>query len=242
MFVDKKYGVELDENTILNGTDHDLPDGYPYSMEDIRSKVKMVRQGLLQGDVCAPQIARTFLGRELQHVLVNGDVAYGSHLDDVLLGARTRPELKTSLKALTHRLTSHPAGPIDLHEHLLRHIANGIFHVGYRVSLRKDGDVYVRPGRKRFDRFRERLLEKLAGSVAYTKEELWQVAFPYARSWFNSHPAWTRGKQSWNYVLSEVKIIINVFIYIEYKKKIANWTEDDIDWGLLIWHIGKKIK
>jgi len=242
-YIDTKHGLELSEQTVLNGDANDLPKTYPYSMHDIRSKFKMVRQGLIQGDVSSPQIARTFLGRELQQVLGKGDVAYGSHMDDMLLGARTQSELKTSLEALTHRLKCHPAGPLELHEHEIRHIDKDIYYLGYRVSLDKNGVMRVRPAMKRFDRFHHRLRDKFENSDAFTKQELLGVGLNYAQHWFRSQRPWTKAEigsgssrcegPSWDHVVSEVKLEVNRFIYDEYLKDIGNWHDDDIDFEML---------
>lgn len=242
-FIDTKYGLELSEETVLKGDGNDLPKTYPYSMDDIRSKLKMVRQGLIQGDVCAPQIARTFQGRELQQVLGKRDVAYGSHMDDMLLGARTRSELTTSLKALIHRLKDHPAGPLELHEHEIRHISEDIYYLGYRVSLDKNGAMRVRPAMKRFDRLRHRLWDRFENSDAFTKQELLDVGLNYARHWFRSQRPWTKAEigsgsskcegPSWDHVVSEVGLAVNRFIYDKYLKGIGNWHYGDIDFEML---------
>ena len=131
--------------------DPDLLSLYPHSVGDIESRFKMVRQGLIQGDVCAPQIARTFLGREIQRALspLGFGVAYVSHVDDILLGARSQSELDASLKALTHRLKSLPAGPLEFHETQIRHFNDRFDYLGYRVSVRKSGQAHVAPGVKR---------------------------------------------------------------------------------------------
>lgn len=242
-FIDTRYGLELSEVTVLKGDANDLPKTYPYSMDDIRSKLKMVRQGLIQGDVGAPQIARTFQGGELQQVLGKRDVAYGSHLDDMLLGARTQSELKTSLKALTQRLKCHPAGPLELHEHKIMHISEDIYYLGYRVSLDKNGILRVRPAMKRFDRFRHRLCERFHDSIALTKDELIGIGLKYAQQWFRSQRAWTKAEigagsskcegPSWDHVVSEIHLAVNRFIHAQYLDGSGDWHEDDIDFAML---------
>lgn len=243
-FVDPKGGICIPACAIQKASESDLPYGYPYSMGSIRATFHKVRQGLIQGDTCAPQIARTFLCREIQRTLNNKrEVAFCSHIDDVLLGARTQLELELSIKALAHRLQSHPAGPLKLHEYAIRHASETFHYLGNRVGLLKDGSVHVRPGEKRFNRFRDRLLEKLKTSTAFTKDELTEVAFAYARSWFRAQPAWTKegvgsGNSkcegaSWDYVVSEVNVIVNRFMYTELMAGSGIWHEDDIDFELL---------
>jgi len=227
-FVDPSYGVETSEHTILTGDDDDLPHGYPYTMDDIRSKFSMVRRGLIQGDVCAPQIARTFLGRELRRSLGKWDVAYASHLDDMLIGARTHGELKASLEALTHRLKCHPAGPLELHDHQIRSIADGTYFLGYRIDYNGGGQLHVRPDLTRFNRFRERLLARFKDSMAYERDELVAVGLCYAQQWFASQAAWTKSGESFDYVMAEVHDVINQFIRMEMAAGIGKWSQYDL--------------
>ncbi|MES0158098.1 hypothetical protein NKJ81_31950, partial [Mesorhizobium sp. M0018] len=232
-FIDPKYGIELSEQVILEGDDADLPLGYPYSMGSIGSKLKMVRQGLIQGDVCAPQFARMVLGRELRRSTEKWDVVWGTHLDNILIGARAKSEAKASIQALAHRLMSLPAGPLELHEHEIRHINDHVFFLGYRVSRGKDGTFYTRPALERFDRLRTRLLSRLGNSIAYEKQDLVAVAVDYARRWFAGHPAWDKSAESWHYVMAEVHWCVNRFILDELTKGIGNWHIEDLDQDFL---------
>lgn len=227
-FADPSYGVQISEYTILTGDDDDLPYGYPYTMGAIRSKFSMVRQGLIQGDVCAPQIARTFLGRELQRLLGKWDVAYVSHLDDMLIGARTHAELKASLQALTHRLRCHPAGPLELHDHQIRSIADGTYFLGYRIGYNSEGQLHVRPDVTRFSRFRERLFARLKESIAYERDELVAVGSVYAERWFASQGAWTKSDESFDYVMAEVHDVVNQFIRMEMATGVGKWSQYDL--------------
>lgn len=224
-FIDIQYGVDLTEQAIMDGGDGDQPVCPLYNWGTIRSKVKQVRQGLIQGDVCAPQIARTVLGRELQHALEPWGVIYGSHLDDIVIGARSQSELEASIKALTQRLNGLPAGPLELHHHKICDVRESAYILGYRISLKKDGSVYVRPGMERFGRFRSRLMERLKKSLAFTKAGLLKEATAYARHWFRAHPAWDKAPPvgaspysgpSWDYVQSEVAECVNRVIFEEW--------------------------
>ncbi|MBS3650816.1 hypothetical protein KEU06_19575 [Pseudaminobacter sp. 19-2017] len=240
-FIDQRTGIDLTDDVIFNGDDDDQPVCPSYTLGTLRSKVKQVRQGLIQGDVCAPQIARTVLGRELQHALGKRDVVYGSHLDDVVIGARSRSALKASIKALTSRLASLPAGPLDLKHDSIRDVRESAYFLGYRITRRADGTVYVRPGLDRFNRFRTRLRQRLENSTAITKSELLEIAVGYARQWFGSHPAWDRklsdsdpdAGQSWDFVWSEVLVCVNQVIHEEWSAGSLPWTEADIDFDLL---------
>jgi hypothetical protein len=240
-FIDQRTGIDLTEDAIFNGDDDDQPVCPSYTLGLLRSKVKQVRQGLIQGDVCAPQIARTVLGRELQHALGKWDVVYGSHLDDVVIGARSRSVLKASIKALTSRLASLPAGPLDLKLDCIRDVRDSAYLLGYRYSLRPDGTVYVRPGLDRFDRFRARLRHRLEHSTATTKAEFLEIAIGYARQWIRSHPAWDReltdsdpdAGPSWDFVWSEALVCVNQVIHEEWIAGSLPWVEADIDFDLL---------
>jgi hypothetical protein len=238
-FVDPNYHLVLHEQVIFSGDEYDLPDGYPYNGTSIGSKLKTVRQGLIQGDVIAPLIARMVLARELRRLLKDWDVTLATHLDNVLMGARSQADLKASLEALIKRLKSLPAGPLELHSVEIRHIKDHIFHLGYRVSQRKDGSIHVRPGIVRFDRFRRRLLERFENSAAFTRDELIEIGIKYAQCWFRSNRAWDkesigRGSSkcegaSWDYVVTEVINCVNEFIFKEYLACKFNWHESDMD-------------
>ena len=232
-FTDPGCGIVLSEQAILQGDGSDLPLYYPYAAEDIEAKVSMVRQGLIQGDVCAPQIARTVLGQELQRVLEKREVIYRSYLDDIVLGARSESELNASLKALTLRLKSHPAGPLDFHDPKIGHIKDGFFYLGYRVSIRKNGDFYVRPAKKRFSRLDARANGKFGESAAFTKDELRQIGRAYANNWVNAQRPWKATEASRAYVNGEVELSLNRFIHREFLDMASWWTEDDIDFDLL---------
>ena len=242
IFVDKKHGIKLNDGAILKG-EADLPEGYPLSMGDILSLLKKVRLGLLQGDACTPQIARTFLGREVQRVLENRDTVFGSHLDDLILGARSQSALKASLKALRCRLMQHPAGPLELHDHQIVHIDDGVEFIGYHATRCKDGRVHVRPSAKRFNRFIERLWERWGDSLAYTKHDLRKIGIVYAKRWFSSQGAWTHKglatlptpfeSYSWEHVRSVVETELNRFIYAELQDGETWWDEGDVNYDYL---------
>ena len=240
-FIDQRTGIDLSEDAIFSNDEDDQPVCPSYTWGLLRSKVKQVRQGLIQGDVCAPQIARTVLGRELQHVLEKRDVVYRSHLDDVIIGARSRTVLKASIKALTSRLASLPAGPLELTHGNICDVRESAYLLGYRCSRRIDGTVYVRPGLDRFTRFRARLRQRLENSTAITKEDFLKIAATYARQWFHSHPAWDRlttgetedAGPSWDFVWSEALVCVNQVIYDEWNAGSLPWTETDIDFDLV---------
>lgn len=231
-FVNQKKGINVDECEQLNG--------FPYTCESIESILCQVRQGLIQGDICAPQIARTVLEKQLQLTLENMGVVWFSHLDDLAIGACSPTELYAAFEALKIRLNGHPAGPLEFHEHKCSDIHNGFEFLGYRIGIRKqDGVIHIRPTQKRFNRLRERLYERMETSGVFSKSDLRDVVVKYAENWYNAQQAWTKhsifddvGKEtkvSWSYVLAEVEAMLNQFIFDEMKDGIGNWKRDDID-------------
>lgn len=197
----------------------------------------------MQGDVCAPQIARTFLGRELQLTLGKWDMVWFSHLDDLAIGARSRPELKTSLEALAYRLKNHPAGPLELHDHSIRTAADGFEMIGYRVKLQKNNLVHVYATTKQCERLRERLRLRWENCEVFTKVELLEIGLKYAKNWYSSQVAWTKAiplpikskfeGPSWECVVSEVHDCLNKFMANEYFDDIPWSSEEDIDFAAL---------
>ena len=244
IFSDWRCGLSLTEEALSADEDIDLPKGYPYSIGDLLAMLSTVRQGLPQGDVHTPLIARTFLGREIQRALKNRDIACGTHLDDILLGARSQSELKASIKALTRHLTNLPAGPLELHPHEPRHIKQGFEYLGYRLDFSgPGGSLHIRPTRKRFLRLKERLKARWAAEKSFDKSALREIGLAYARDWFRSQRCWTLIARSantdpfqtysWDYVQREVEIALNEFIYNEYDNKYGGWHTGDIDFALL---------
>lgn len=242
MFIDPVKGISVSEHDLLVNDADPFGCSSLYSSESVLPKLKMVRQGLPQGDVLSPQIARMFLGREIQRALGNRGVKWFTHLDDCLICARSPSKLRSALKTLVKRLAHHPAGPIELHDHTIRHVDEDFFHIGYRAGLRKDGTLHVRPGLKRFDRFRERLRARLAASPTFAKGELIAIGIDYAKAWFDAQHAWTKAPadgssrhsgRSWEYVLCEVRECVNQFIYEEFLEGTGGWSEDDIDFTIV---------
>lgn len=245
IFVDRDKHVRVSEGDIMRD-EYSLPVDYHLNGDDIRSMLKKVRQGLLQGDVHAPRIARTVLAREVRLAVDEmGDavshqgIAVSSHLDDILLGAPSLLELQAALKALKSKLEKHPAGPLELHEHEVVHIKQGFEYVGYRVDLSgPNGRFHVRPTRKAFLKFGEKLFKRWEGSTVFTKHELREIAHSYARHWFASQNAWTHigfnkgfdiyQTHSWRYVETEIEICLQNFIRKEIEEGSSWWHPDDV--------------
>ena len=69
------------------------------------------RRGLPQGSVLSPLVARAFVGREVRAVLGKTEVVASCWVDNLALGARSRPKLEQAFQALRGRLLGNPAGP-----------------------------------------------------------------------------------------------------------------------------------
>jgi len=87
----------------------------PTLHQTINLVTEKVRQGLPQGAVLSPLIARAFVGRELRVALGDHQVARLSFVDDLAIGACSSSSAEAALDALRKRLKSLPAGPISLH-------------------------------------------------------------------------------------------------------------------------------
>ena len=112
----------------------------------------------------SPLVVRAFLGREIRAALGKQEVVRLWWVDDLTLGARSRPKLKHALEALRERLQGHPAGPILLHVYPPTSVEHGRVKVfGYNLEPGRgygDNSVHVFPRRKRFDRFHKKLYDR----------------------------------------------------------------------------------
>lgn len=167
--------------------------------EMISFTVQTVRLGLPEGSTLSPLLARGFVGRELRTLFGSPGVARSSFMDDLAIGARSRKKIQTAVIALTERLASHPAGPIELHP--LKPLdalgwakgGNEIELLGYRLQPGAgygENNVHVKPGARRLRRFRAKLREKLKN--ADQSLEPYDVGLDYWHQWFQSQQAWTK--------------------------------------------------
>lgn len=76
-----------------------------------------------------------------------------THLDDILVLARTRQEAELSLEALRVALEQHPAGPLALKRGVVRRVCDGFDFLGYRLRRRK-GEPIAQPTERNRRRFR----------------------------------------------------------------------------------------
>jgi hypothetical protein len=162
--------------------------------EDLTKKT--VRRGLPQGSVLSPLVARAFLGREIRAALGKKEVARYSFVDDLALGARSRPKVEHALDALRERLQGHPAGPILLHVNRPTSVENGRVKVfGYVLQPGRGyggNFVHVCPHRVRFDRFHKKLYDRWkAESQPLEVEALDDFILERLARWMPSQQAWT---------------------------------------------------
>jgi hypothetical protein len=155
-----------------------------------------VRQGLPQGSVLSPLVVRAFLGREIRAALGKQEVVRLWWVDDLTLGARSRPKLEHALEALRERLQGHPAGPILLHVDQPTSVEHGRVRVfGYILQPgRGHGDnfVHVHPHHERFDRFHRKLYDLWkAEGQPLSFEALEDFILGRLAHWMPSQQAWT---------------------------------------------------
>jgi hypothetical protein len=158
--------------------------------------MKKLRRELPQGSVLSPLVARAFLGRELRAMSGKKEVATFSFVDDLTLGARSRPKLDHALDALRERLQGHPAGAVLLHVDPPTSVKHGrVNALGYALKPGRgygDNFVHVHPGRQRFDRFHRKLYERWkAAGQSDGFEELEGFILDRLGHWMPSQQAWT---------------------------------------------------
>jgi hypothetical protein len=155
-----------------------------------------VRQGLPQGSVLSPLVVRAFLGREIRAALGKQEVVRLWWVDDLTLGARSRPKLEHALEALRERLKGHPAGPILLHVDQPTSVEHGRVRVfGYILQPGRghaDNFVHVHPHHERFDRFHRKLYDRWkAEGQPLSFEALEDFILGRLAHWMPSQQAWT---------------------------------------------------
>ena len=156
--------------------------------------VQVVRRGLLQGSVLSPLLARAVIYREVYAALSHKELKCYSYCDDLSIGAHTKGECRAAKHALTDRLSSLPAGPIELHDVPIKNAnTQRIVILGYSLEAGKghgDNYVHVKPWRKRTDKSKHNLYRKL--EAASPGADLFQIGENYRRQWFGAMGAWTK--------------------------------------------------
>jgi hypothetical protein len=183
-FIQSKHGVVVDNS--INGCITTLT-------------AQLVRQGLPEGLLLSPLLARSFIGREIQATLGPMGVAVATYVDDLAICACAQKTAAAAMHALEMRLSSHSAGPIVLHS---KSIKNAMaWKSKGQVEVLKyllepdngfaDNPVHVKPGQRRIERFRKRLREKLNLAKAEGKD-LYAEGLRYWGEWYRSQQAWTK--------------------------------------------------
>lgn len=165
----------------------------------ISCTTQMVRQGLPEGLLLSPLLARNFIGREIRATLGSEGVAVPTYVDDLAICACAQPTAAAAMQALEMRLKSHPAGPIELHSKYVKDAAawKTKGHVEVLKYLLEPANgygnnpVHVKPGQRRIERFKKRLKEKLDQAKA-EGEDLYEAGLRYWKQWYASQQAWTK--------------------------------------------------
>jgi hypothetical protein len=167
---------------------------FPY-MGSSLVPMKKLRRELPQGSVLSPLVVRAFLGRELGAVPGHEEVAIFSFVDDLTLGARSRPEVDHALDALRERLQGHPAGAVLLHIDPPTSVDRGrVKALGYVLQPgRGYGDTFVHvfPGRQRFDRFHRKLYDRWKAVGKPSGDAMEDLILERLAHWMPSQQAWT---------------------------------------------------
>jgi hypothetical protein len=196
-----------DPKAVLSWMKASFPDLPPVGISSSKDELvsltaHLVRQGLPLGSVTSPLLARGFLGRELRAALGELGVAAFSFCDDLAIGACFKSDGQAAVEALTERLQSHPAGPIELHDaELLPRTSMKVQLLGYFLEPGNGygtNPVHVKPGPKRTARLRAKMTERLK-RAAKAGDDLMEVGLAYNARWYASQQAWTKVPgDSWN--------------------------------------------
>jgi hypothetical protein len=171
---------------------------------------QLVRQGLPEGLLLSPLLARSFIGREIQATLGSMGVAVPTYVDDLAICACAQSTAAAARHALEMRLLSHSAGPIVLHAKCIKNAttwkAKG--HVEVLKYLLEpdngfgDNPVHVKPGPRRIARFKKKLKKQLDEAKS-AGEDVETAGLRYWRRWYASQQAWTK-VPFWSELVSEM--------------------------------------
>jgi hypothetical protein len=172
-------------------SDFSVNDSYT-SLESL--SVQIVRQGLPQGSVLSPLLARAVISRLIETALPCAEISQYAFSDDLNFGACTKGEISAAKQAVTEVFSSLPAGHIELHDApVVNALSRRVEVLGYRLEPgngQGDSFVHVKPSRKRTERFKRKLAEKLKKAAADANR--FDVAEKYRTQWFKSMHAWTK--------------------------------------------------
>jgi hypothetical protein len=156
--------------------------------------VQIVRQGLPQGSVLSPLLARAFIRRAIETALPDTEVSRYAHSDDLNVGAKTKAQMLAAKQVVTEMFSSLPAGQIELHDAaVVNAYSRRVEVLGYRLEPGNGygkNFVHVKPARKRTERFKHKLTKRLL--EAKPSSDPFAIGEEYRLQWFNSQSAWTK--------------------------------------------------
>jgi hypothetical protein len=177
-----------------------LKQHYPTSNMNTKDDVvvfttQLVRQGgLPQGAVHSPLLARGFVGRSLQALFGGKEGIVGlSWVDDLTIGTRLKVDAQAAVHALTEHFDAHPAGPLELHtDYPVASASRKVEVLGYFLEPGNGygGAIHVKPGPKRFAKFRANLKARLQAAEPHT--DLYKIGEAYRKQWYSAQQAWTK--------------------------------------------------
>jgi hypothetical protein len=161
------------------------------------SAKKKALEGIPQGSLVSPLVARTLLDPTLRASALGGEVV--SFSDDFLVFARTQGEAVAIKHALTHNLSSHPSGPFALKRLYINPVTDWFGFLGLRIRAHVVGgkvQMIAAPSNKSLQEFADELERRvLAGAspeqvhdyiVAWSHTKNWDLADEYAIEVFQS--------------------------------------------------------
>lgn len=143
---------------------------------------RKVRQGIPQGSLVSPFVARTLLDPALRASALGGEMVV--IVDDLLALARTEGEAAAIKDTLQQELGNHPAGPFALKHVHVNPITTWSGFLGYRIGAIVTDDqvtVVAAPSNKSLAKFASKL-EHLALAGA-TDEQVYRAIVAWGRSW-----------------------------------------------------------
>lgn len=160
----------------------------------LKLTITVARRGLSQGAVTSPLLARVIIRRALEEALPDPQIARFVFLDDLNIGAPSKAQAVEAKQRTTTYLSSLPAGPLELHDEPIVNAQTGqLIILGYKLEPghgHGENHIHVKPSRKRTDRFKLRLRQKLID--AEPGEDPFEIAEAYRQRWFASQQAWTK--------------------------------------------------
>ena len=124
---------------------------------------RKAREGIPQGSLVSPLVARILLGPDLKAAALGGEIV--CHADDFLVFARSENESHAIVDALTERFKQHPSGPFAFKHLDVKSVEDWFAFLGSRmrcVSTPSGRAIEIAPTNKSFHRFADKLMGKIA--------------------------------------------------------------------------------